>query len=171
MLSMIEALAFVVFPALMIFAAFSDLFTMLIPNRVSLILAVMFFALAAYLPMSWEALVSHVTCALVVFGIVFVMWQFAWVGGGDAKLATATSLWIGWDNLLDYGVIASVAGGLLTVAIMALRWNDLPRRVLEVPFIARLADKANGVPYGVALALAGLLIYPQTLVWSKLGGL
>jgi prepilin peptidase CpaA len=52
-----------------------------------------------------------------------------------------------------------------------LRWNDLPARVLAVKFIARLAEKTNGVPYGIALAISGLLIYPHSGVWMRLGGL
>ena len=35
---MLDSVALIVFPLLMIFAAFSDLFTMTIPNRVSLLL-------------------------------------------------------------------------------------------------------------------------------------
>jgi prepilin peptidase CpaA len=165
---MIEAVAFVVFPTLMCFAAFSDLLTMTIPNRVSLILVFVYFALAAYLPLSWETLLSHVSCALAVLGLTFCLFQFGWVGGGDAKLASATALWLGWENLLDYGLVASLAGGALTLVIMIMRWNDLPKRLLAFDFVARLAEKTNGVPYGVALAIGGLIVYPQTLLWLKL---
>jgi prepilin peptidase CpaA len=168
---MIEAVALIVFPALMVFAAFSDLFTMTIPNRVSLILVFIYFALAAYLALPWQTLAMHVSCGLAMLALTFVLFQFGWVGGGDAKLASATALWLGWENLLDYGLIASLAGGVLTVAIIALRWHDLPQRLLSIGFVARLADKGAGVPYGIALAIAGLLIYPQTGLWAKLGGL
>lgn len=168
---MIEAVAFIVFPTLMIFSALADVFTMTIPNRVSLILIVVYFALAAYLALPWQTVALHVSCGLAVLGITFVMFQFGWVGGGDAKLAASTALWIGWENLLEYGVLASIAGGVLTLVIILLRWNDLPQRLLSYRFIARLAEKTEGVPYGVALAIAGLLIYPQTGVWSRLSGL
>ncbi|MBL1257081.1 prepilin peptidase [Methylocystis sp. Sn-Cys] len=168
---MIESAALIVFPAAMVFAAFSDLFTMTIPNRVSLILIVVYFALAAYIPLSWNVIVTHVSCGLAVLALTFVLFQRGWVGGGDAKLASATALWLGWENLLDYGLVASIAGGALTLVIMMMRWNELPSRLLSVKFIARLAEKTNGVPYGIALAIAGLLIYPQTGLWSRLGGL
>lgn len=168
---MIEALALIVFPAMMIFAAFSDLFTMTIPNRVSLLLVLFYFCLAAVLPLPGEILALHVSCGLAVLALTFVLFQFGWVGGGDAKLASASALWLGWENLLDYGVIASIAGGVLTVLIIVMRWNDLPKAFLSVGFIARLAEKTNGVPYGIALALAGLVIYPHTGVFAKLAGL
>lgn len=168
---MIESAALIVFPAAMVFAAFSDLFTMTIPNRVSLILVVVYFALAAYIPLSWNVIATHVSCGLAVLALTFVLFQRGWVGGGDAKLASATALWLGWENLLDYGLVASIAGGVLTLVILMMRWNELPSRLLSVKFIARLAEKTNGVPYGIALAIAGLLIYPQTGLWSRLGGL
>ena len=168
---MIEAVALVVFPTLMVFAAFSDLFTMTIPNRVSLLLVFFYFALALYLPIPLQTVGLHVSCGLAVLALTFVLFQFGWVGGGDAKLASATALWLGWEHLLDYGLIASLAGGVLTIAIIALRWRDLPRRLLSIAFVARLAEKSNGVPYGIALAIAGLLMYPQTGVWTRLGGL
>lgn len=168
---MIESIALVVFPALMVFSAFSDLFTMTIPNRVSAILVLVFFALALYLQLSWQTIGLHVSCGLATLALTFIMFQFGWVGGGDAKLASATALWLGWEHLLDYGVIASIAGGVLTVAIVAMRFKELPPRLLSIKFIARLAEKSGGVPYGIALAIAGLLMYPQTGVWMKLGGL
>lgn len=168
---MIEAFALIVFPTLMVFAAFSDLFTMTIPNRVSAVLVLFYFFLAAYLPIPWQALGLHVSCGLAMLALTFVLFQFGWVGGGDAKLASATALWLGWEHLLDYGLIASIAGGVLTVIIIELRRHDLPGKILSVGFIARLAEKSNGVPYGIALAIAGLLVYPQTGVWAKLGGL
>lgn len=168
---MIETAALIIFPTVMIFAAFSDLFTMTIPNRVSLVLIVAYFALAAYIPLSWNAVAMHVSCGLAVLALTFLLFQRGWVGGGDAKLASATALWLGWENLLDYGLIASIAGGALTLVILMMRWNELPSRLLAVKFIARLAEKTNGVPYGIALAIAGLLIYPQTALWSRLGGL
>lgn len=168
---MIESAALIVFPAAMVFAAFSDLFTMTIPNRVSLILIIVYFALAAYIPLSWNAVVMHVSCGFAVLALTFVLFQRGWVGGGDAKLASATALWLGWENLLDYGLVASIGGGVLTLVILIMRWNELPARLLSIKFIARLAEKTNGVPYGIALAIAGLLVYPQTGLWSRLGGL
>ncbi|MCX7899756.1 MAG: prepilin peptidase, partial [Methylocystis sp.] len=129
---MVETAALVIFPLLMVFSAFSDLFTMTIPNRVSALLVVTFFALAAYLPLSWEALLAHLSCGAAVLALTFVLFHFGWVGGGDAKLASATALWLGWGSLLDYGVIASLFGGALTVAVVLLRWYDLPKALTSV---------------------------------------
>jgi prepilin peptidase CpaA len=168
---MIEATALVIFPLLMVFSALADLFTMTIPNRVSVVLIGAFFLLAAYLQLPWQFVVSHVACGVAILLLTFVLFHFGWIGGGDAKLAASTALWLGWDVLLDYGLAASIVGGILTVAVIALRRYNLPSRLLSYRFIALWADKGNGVPYGIALAIAGLLIYPHTNVWQRLGGL
>jgi prepilin peptidase CpaA len=168
---MIESVALVVFPMLMIFAALFDLFTMTIPNRLSLALIGAYFALAAYLPLPWQTVAWHLSCAIAILLLTFVMFHFRWIGGGDAKLAASTALWLGWEHLLDYGLVASLIGGALTIAIIELRRHELPPKILSVGFLARLADKSGGVPYGIALALAGLFVYPHTLVWSRLAGL
>jgi prepilin peptidase CpaA len=144
---------------------------MTIPNRVSLVLILAYFLLAAYLQTPWQAVLSHVICAFAILLLTFALFHFEWIGGGDAKLAASTALWLGWDHLLDYGLAASIAGGVLTLVIMELRRHSLPAKLLSYRFISLWADKGNGVPYGIALAIAGLLIYPQTSVWERLSGL
>ena len=168
---MFDSLALLVFPLLMIFAALADLFTMTIPNRVSLVLIAAYLLLALYLRLPLATIGLHVSCGLAMLALTFTMFQMGWIGGGDAKLAAATALWLGWPSLFEYGLAASLIGGALTVAILALRHYDLPEKLLSVGFIAKLAEKNGGVPYGIALALAGLIIYPHTGVWTGLAHL
>jgi len=167
---MLDSLALIVFPLLMIFAAFSDLLTMTIPNRVSLLLVGAYFVLAFYLRVPLETIGWHASAGLAMLVLTFVMYRFSWIGGGDAKLAAATALWLGWRLLAQYGMAASLIGGALTLAILELRRHDLPQRLLSVDFVARLADKSGGVPYGVALACAALFVYPQSILWLRLAG-
>ncbi|HEY8138795.1 MAG TPA: prepilin peptidase [Methylocystis sp.] len=168
---MFDSLALLVFPLLMIFAALADLFTMTIPNRVSLVLIAAYLLLALYLRLPLATVGLHVSCGLAMLALTFTMFQMGWIGGGDAKLAAATALWVGWPALFEYGLAASLIGGVLTIAILALRHYDLPEKLLSVGFIAKLAEKNGGVPYGIALALAGLVIYPHTGVWTGLAHL
>jgi len=55
-------------------------------------------------------------------------------------------------------VAASILGGVLTLALLALRQVPLPAFLVKQPWFARLSDPTAGVPYGVALALAALYI-------------
>ena len=53
--------------------------------------------------------------------LTFALFAFGWIGGGDAKLAAATAVWIGWHGLSDYGLLASLLGAALTLAILYFR--------------------------------------------------
>ena len=108
-----DAIRLLMFPALMAFAASSDLFTMTISNRVSLALIAGFAAMAFMSGMSAGELLAHVEAAALVLVVSFVFFARGWIGGGDAKLASATALWFGFDHLLAYLLYASIFGGIL----------------------------------------------------------
>ncbi len=154
-----------IFPFLMIYSAFSDLFTMTIPNNVSLVLLAAFPVLAYAVGVSPETIGWHLSCGMGILAITFAMFALGWIGGGDAKLAAATALWLGWDHMLDFGFIASILGGVLTLAFLQMRRIPLPISLLSRVWIERLHNSANGVPYGIALAAAGLIVYPDSPVW------
>ena len=91
-------------------------------------------------------------------------------GGGDAKLAAAAALWFGFDHLLQYLLDAALLGGALTLLIINFRLMPLPPRLEQWAWVARLHEKKAGVPYGIALAAAALLVYPDTVWMKPLGG-
>ena len=157
-----ETIRLTLFPALMAFAASSDLFTMTIANRVSLILIAGFAWLAVLGGMSGADAMSHIGAAAAVLAVAFVCFACGWIGGGDAKLAAATALWLGFGHLLDYFVYASLLGGALTLLIIQFRHVPLPRLLMGRQWAERLHRSDGGVPYGIALAAAALLVYPQT---------
>jgi len=156
------------FPALMAFAASSDLLTMTISNRVTIVLVAAFFVMAMFTGMTLDALAWHVAAAFAVLTVTFVFFAQGWIGGGDAKLAAATALWLGFDHLLPYVVYASIFGGVLTLALLRFRQLPLPAVLAEQTWVQRLHDAQGGVPYGIALAAAALLIYPET-AWMQPG--
>jgi prepilin peptidase CpaA len=157
-----EAIRLTLFPAMMAFAASSDLFTMTIANRVSLILVAGFALLAALGGMSGTDVLWHMAAAAAVLTVAFACFACGWIGGGDAKLAAATALWLGFAHLLDYLVYASLLGGALTVIIIQFRHFPMPRVLVGREWAERLHRDGAGVPYGIALAAAALLVYPQT---------
>jgi prepilin peptidase CpaA len=154
------------FPALMAFAAASDLFTMTIPNRVSLLLVAGFFVLAVLGGMPLASIAMHVAAGLTVLVIAFACFAFGWVGGGDAKVAAAAGLWFGFPPLASYLVYASLFGGALTLLMLQFRRWPLPYSLVSQEWLQRLHHKDSGIPYGIALALGALMIYPET-EWMK----
>jgi len=163
---MVEALLLLVFPASMAYAASSDLLTMRIPNELTLALAAAYvaFALAINAPTSTIGL--HLPCGALVLALTFGMCCMGWMGGGDAKLAAATALWFGWSMVLEYLLLASILAGALTLAILFARQFPLPPRLLRHSWIVRLHDRKTGIPYGIALAAAALILYPRTTMWD-----
>jgi prepilin peptidase CpaA len=165
---LIAAISLTLFPAMMAFAASSDLFTMTIANRVSAILIAGFVLLAILIGMSAADMLSHAGAAAIVLVAAFTFFACGWIGGGDAKLAAATVLWFGFGHLFDYLVYASILGGALTLLLIKFRTMPLPYLLAGRDWAERLHRRDGGVPYGIALAAAALLVYPHT-EWMTAG--
>ena len=159
---LIDAIRLLLFPALMAFAASSDLFTMTISNKLSLALVAAFFLLVIVTGMGFAAIGMNFAAAALVLAVAFLLFTQGWIGGGDAKLAAAAALWFGFGHLLDFLVYASLLGGGLTLVLIQFRRLPLPGLLARQHWIMRLHDKAGGVPYGIALAAAALIVYPKT---------
>jgi prepilin peptidase CpaA len=150
------------FPALMAFAAASDLFTMTISNRVSLALFAGFVILAVLGGMGFYDILSHLAAGATLLVIAFGCFACGWIGGGDAKIAAVVALWFGFGHLMNYLLYASLFGGALTLVLLQFRQWPLPYLLAGQPWLARLHAKESGVPYGIALAIGALMIYPDT---------
>ena len=148
------------FSAVMSYAAVSDMLTMTIPNRLSVALLVGFLAFALLFGLPLTTIGWHLLSGLTVLLITFGMFAAGWIGGGDAKLAAATAVWCGFPGLVEYSTIASVFGGLLTFAILGMRKYPLPS-FAHWPWLLRLHDVKTGIPYGIALAASGLVVFPE----------
>lgn len=165
-MSLMTVATLVVFPAFMAFAAASDLVSMRISNRVALglIAAFAIFAFACQLP--WPQIGWHVGTGMIVLLATFAMFAFGWIGGGDAKLAAATALWLGPELVMAYLLVAAIAGGALTIWIILWRDQPLPAFASGWDWVERLHAPRNGIPYGIALALAALVVFPDSPIWK-----
>ena len=160
---MIEAAILVIFPFCMVHAALSDAVSMTIANRLSLLLAGSFLVLAPFTGMEWSAYAWHVGAGVLVLAVTFAVFALGGMGGGDAKLLSATAVWMGFGMpLLQYLVYGAVFGGLLTIAILAFRNSPVSWYAGRNMFLRHFADGKAGVPYGVALGIAGLMVFPET---------
>lgn len=166
---MIEYAVLLVFPAAMAFAGAMDLFTMTIPNRISMVLVVAFGVAAAMTGIGWAGLANHVGAGLLMLSIGIGMFALGWLGGGDAKLLAATALWIGFEHLVPYLLMAGMAGGVLAVAILMYRSMMPPLWLARQDWALRLHGARTGIPYGIALAAAGLHVYPSTGWFAPIG--
>jgi prepilin peptidase CpaA len=81
-------------------------------------------------------------------------------------VAAGVALWFGFADLLDYLLYASLFGGAFTLLLLQFRQWPLPRALGSQAWLLRLHDKETGIPYGIALAMGALMIYPHT-EWIK----
>jgi prepilin peptidase CpaA len=164
-----DLLILTLFPGAMALAAATDLFTMTVPNRLALALAVSFFVVAPLVGFGWTEIGLHAALALAALVLTFALFSFGWIGGGDAKLFAATCLWLGPEAILAYSVYAALLGGALTILILFWRRLPLPAALTAQGWLMRLHSPEEGVPYGIALAAAGLLVYSDTPFMAALG--
>jgi len=134
---------------LLVVAAVIDVRTFTISNRLNLAVALMapLYWWSAHLPL-WPDIGVQVAIAAGVFALLAVAFYAGMMGGGDVKLAAALALWFSPASTLRFLVFMSIAGGVLTLVVVGLH---------------RLKKKPGKpeVPYGVAIAVGGLLILIQ----------
>ncbi|MGL4490598.1 MAG: A24 family peptidase [Rhizobiaceae bacterium] len=160
---MLEAAILIVFPFAMAHAATSDLLTMTIANRVSIILIASFAVLAPLTGMDWLTYGMHFAAMIAVLAVCFGLFAAGVMGGGDAKLMASTSLWIGLNiYLIQYLVIGSLIGGLLTLLILKYRASAVSVYGGQIEFLRKMGEPKGKIPYGIALGLAGLVVFPET---------
>jgi prepilin peptidase CpaA len=158
-----------IFPVAMIMAALTDLFTLKIPNRLSITLVAVFFPVALLAGLPLEAFLNHLATGAGILVVGFILFSLGTLGGGDAKLLAAAGLWMGAANLLDFFLAMAVLGGALAVTILLFR--RIPQESLAGPAWAlRLHDKGCGIPYGIAIAGAALFTFPATNLYALIAG-
>lgn len=159
---MYSAIVFIVLPACLVLAAFTDFLEMTIPNWISLLLIGAFVLIAPFSGVSLLELGWHLAAALLVFVGCFSLFALNVMGGGDAKLLTAAALWFGFNHsLFEFLVYTGYLGGLLTIVVMLLRanWDKLATVGVRLPQTLMVAKK---IPYAIAIGGAGLLAYPSS---------
>ena len=93
----------------------------------------------------WPDVALQIGLALATF-IVFLIFQIMGaMGGGDVKLLAALALWFHWIRLLQILILTSVLGGVLTLGLLIVHK-------------ARKSEEKLEIPYGIAIAAAGIFI-------------
>jgi prepilin peptidase CpaA len=138
--------------ALFVAAAYGDVKTLKISNTLVAIVAALGILRLIVVGDVSIALYT-VGATLLVFLVVFLLFWRGIIGGGDAKLMTATALLVGYNDLLTFFLLMSISGAFVSLAILVLH-----RRSKQ--------PQAQAVPYGVAIAggaIVTLLFQPSLL--------
>jgi prepilin peptidase CpaA len=148
-------LAQLLFAACLLCAAALDLRSRRIPDAFSLGIVLAFAAIVVAGNVGLGAAAWHVLAAALVFAAGAGLFAAGMIGGGDVKLMAASSLWIGWSDTLRFLLLVALLGGALAAAALLARRVPRDGRAAR---LRRLIDADEGLPYGVAIAGAALLI-------------
>jgi prepilin peptidase CpaA len=96
----------------------------------------------------WPGMAIQLALGVGVFALFAVAFVAGMMGGGDVKLAAALALWFPPGATLKFLVLMSIAGGVLTVLVLAI--HRLRKR-----------EGTPEIPYGVAIAFGALAILAQ----------
>jgi prepilin peptidase CpaA len=134
---------------ILVVAAVIDVRTFTISNRLNMVVALLapVFWWSIGMPL-WPDIAIHVGVAVAVFVLLSIAFFMGMMGGGDVKLAAALALWFSPAATLRFLVFMSIAGGLLTLIVLVIHK-------------VRSSPGRPKVPYGVAIAIGGLMILAQ----------
>ncbi|MDO9383757.1 MAG: prepilin peptidase [Hyphomicrobiaceae bacterium] len=164
---MYQSSLLLIFPAAMAFAAAMDMLTMTIPNRISLGLLAAFLLIFPIAGLPLDVVASHLAAGGIMLVAGVVMFAFGWVGGGDAKLLAAGALWLGLPQLAPFLLVTAMFGSVLLLALVAYR--GYPAAALPIPeWAVRLHRSETGMPYGLAIGAAALVLFPYSALFKAL---
>ena len=137
---------------LLLVAAVIDVRTFTISNSLNLAVALLapIYWLSVEMPL-WPNVAIQIGVGAGVFALLAGAFYAGMMGGGDVKLAAALALWFSPASTVEFLIWMSIAGGVLTLAIVAFH---------------RMRGKAGRpeIPYGVAIAFGGFAILTQRLL-------
>lgn len=171
MIEIMTAAAICAFPALMAWAALSDVATMTIPNRISLALTGLFFVAAWCAHLSLADTALHAGVGLAALVLTITAFALGWLGGGDAKLIAAACLWVGPAAALPFFTFTAVAGGALALVLLGARWYGAPFAASGPEWLRRLLTPKGAIPYGVAIAAGAIAAFPGAGLTPGLSGI
>jgi prepilin peptidase CpaA len=99
----------------------------------------------------WPDVAIQIALALGVFALFAAAFHFGMMGGGDVKMIGALALWFPFQPLVSMLVIMSLAGGAITLLMLIDKW-------------VRRQSAQPEVPYGIAIAIAGLLTLREPIL-------
>jgi len=145
----------------LVYAGLSDFVSLRIPNWLTGGLAAIF-PVAALLVGHDVHWLSHLEAGLGTFAVGAVLFSLRVMGGGDVKLFAAVALWTGLGWLLPFVVLTTFIGGAFALVVLLLRAPAVQLAVLSLfKRLPPFAHEKTPIPYGVPIAIAGIMMVPH----------
>jgi prepilin peptidase CpaA len=164
---MIEPVLLTLVGAAMITGAVYDAATLTIPNWISLVLLALFPAVAFFAGLSLAEAGIHFAVGFAALLAGVALFAGGFIGGGDAKLFAAISLYVGASAFGFYVFAVALAGGVLAFLLMGLRYLARAGVAWRINGFQHLTMSGAGIPYGIAIAAGGLLVLPATRLFAN----
>jgi prepilin peptidase CpaA len=155
----VTGVAYLSISLVLIYVGYQDAFFRIIPDWASLALFAGFVVLGLIRALSISEWMLHGLIAGAVFAAIVPLFYFHLMGGGDVKLCSALSLYMGLDHIVSFLLLTSVIGGCLGIARIISGCIADWRTGRPVSFRAGLNAE---IPYGIAIVSAALIIFPET---------
>ena len=140
-------------------AAVADLLTFRIPNAIVIALLALF-GVAAIIAMIRHTHIpwfNHLAAGILSLAVGLLLYKFRQMGAGDAKLLAVIALWAGLSRLIPLLFAVAVAGLLVLLVILLLRYL-VAGRIREKSSLPRVLRKREGIPYGIGIALGAIVM-------------
>ena len=139
--------------ALMLAVIVFDITKFIIPNTISIALLALWpvYYFTAPYTINWS-LALAVMLGVFLFGLL--IFTFNIMGGGDVKLLTALSLWIGWQpyTLIQFFTWMALAGGV--VALFKIIMKFIGKHTGTYKQLPHFIKEDGSIPYGLAIAFS-----------------
>lgn len=143
---------------LLALAAVEDGWRLRISNLIVAGVAASAVAAMAWIGIGWQAW-QPALMAVAILAVGTPMFAAGWMGGGDIKLLAASVLWFTLDGGWKMLVAVAMAGGLLTIVTLTMRFVVGSKRNAKIAILRR----GTSVPYGIAVA-TGVAV---TTLWAR----
>lgn len=127
-----------------------------IPNWICLIIAALFVVAVVITPQDFTPIWTHLAAGGVMLAITFTFFALGHFGGGDAKLASALTLWLGFKGVVPFVMFTGIAGGVLGLLGLYISRKKPFAHVSPQSWVGQLQAGRNALPYGIALAFGGV---------------
>jgi prepilin peptidase CpaA len=148
-----------ILPLSMAYAVYSDLGQLQIPDWASIAPTLAYFPTALIADQTFAEIGLHYAAGLTVFIVGAALFALGFLGGGDVKLLGAAAIWTGWGLLLPYLFAVAIFGGVLSIVALTLRHRFFKFLHRFLPWTN--PAKAPSVPYGLAIGLAAIILFPK----------
>lgn len=161
-LPLLSWLSVLVVAGALIAAAVSDFRFLTIPNWCPVTVAAFYLPFAYALDMPPTGLALHYGLGALIYLIGLSLASHGIIGGGDVKLLAATAIWTGLGMIVQLLLSVAVLGGAIALITVCLRRILLEKPKGQEPWWLNPPAGAHaGIPYGMAISMAGLVLMGQ----------